>query len=247
MPVMDEFKEEREALKHGTPKQKLTYFLDYYKWPTLAVVVGVILVITFVTQIVTSKDTAFYAAFISGTELEPAARYNQAFAEYADINLSKNDTIFDSTMHISAGSPDQITIASSQRLMVYIASSEIDVLVMDPPTMEHYALTEIFHDLREFLTQEQLAAYSPYFYYVDQAIIDRQSEDKNYVYDGPKQDHRDPDTMENPIPVGIYLDNAAALREAYYFNSSDIIIGFVVNSTRPEASLKYLDYLFGPE
>ena len=29
MPVMDEFKEEREALKHGTPKQKLAYFWDY--------------------------------------------------------------------------------------------------------------------------------------------------------------------------------------------------------------------------
>ena len=32
MAVMDEFKEEREALKNGTPKQKLAYFWYYYKW-----------------------------------------------------------------------------------------------------------------------------------------------------------------------------------------------------------------------
>jgi len=32
MAVMDEFKEEREALKRGTPKQKLAYFWYYYKW-----------------------------------------------------------------------------------------------------------------------------------------------------------------------------------------------------------------------
>ena len=29
MPVMDEFKEERAAMKNGTPKEKLAYFFDY--------------------------------------------------------------------------------------------------------------------------------------------------------------------------------------------------------------------------
>ena len=30
MAVMDEFKEEREALKNGTPKLQLAYFWYYY-------------------------------------------------------------------------------------------------------------------------------------------------------------------------------------------------------------------------
>ena len=42
MAVMVEFKEEREALKHGTPKQKFTYFMDYYKW---YVIIAVIIII----------------------------------------------------------------------------------------------------------------------------------------------------------------------------------------------------------
>ena len=32
MPVMDEFREEREAIKNSSMKKKWGYFLDYYKW-----------------------------------------------------------------------------------------------------------------------------------------------------------------------------------------------------------------------
>ena len=32
MPVMDEFKEERAAMKNGTPKEKNPYFYYYYNW-----------------------------------------------------------------------------------------------------------------------------------------------------------------------------------------------------------------------
>ena len=39
MAVMDEFKEEREALKRGTPKQKLAYFWYYYKWHVIISVI----------------------------------------------------------------------------------------------------------------------------------------------------------------------------------------------------------------
>ncbi len=41
MAVMDEFREEREALKHGTPKEKFNYFMDYYKW---YVIIGILVI-----------------------------------------------------------------------------------------------------------------------------------------------------------------------------------------------------------
>ena len=48
MAVMDEFKEEREALKNGTPKQKLAYFWYYYKWHVIISLVVIILIVSFV-------------------------------------------------------------------------------------------------------------------------------------------------------------------------------------------------------
>ena len=51
MAVMDEFKEEREALKNGTPRQKLTYFWYYYKWHVIIALVVIIMIVSFVKQL----------------------------------------------------------------------------------------------------------------------------------------------------------------------------------------------------
>ena len=45
MAVMDEFKEEREALKNGTPRQKLAYFWYYYKWHVIIALVVIIMIV----------------------------------------------------------------------------------------------------------------------------------------------------------------------------------------------------------
>ena len=75
MAVMDEFKEEREALKHGTPKQKFTYFLDYYKWYVIIAVLVIAAGTYTIYEIVTKKDTAFYVCLLNTLELD-AAEYN---------------------------------------------------------------------------------------------------------------------------------------------------------------------------
>ena len=56
MPVMDEFKEEREALKHGTPKQKFAYFLDYYKWHVIVALAVIGFAGSLIYQAVTCKE-----------------------------------------------------------------------------------------------------------------------------------------------------------------------------------------------
>ena len=68
MPVMDEFREEREALKHGTLKEKLSYFVYYYKWHVIVSVCAIAAVAVLASQILTRKDTAFYAAMVNGMD-----------------------------------------------------------------------------------------------------------------------------------------------------------------------------------
>ena len=59
MPVMDEFKKEREMLKGKSFKEKLDYFWYYYKLQVFAVIFVLILVVTTIRDIVTQKDIAF--------------------------------------------------------------------------------------------------------------------------------------------------------------------------------------------
>ena len=249
MPVMDEFREEREALKHGTPKEKFAYFMDYYKWHTVVAVAAIIFVISLVTQIVTRKDTVFYASMISGTELESAEAYKQAFAEYISVDLNKNEILFDTSVRISSDNASQYTsdsMASKEKLLVYIASGEVDVFVTAPEILEQYAYNSFFLDLRTLLSQEQLEKYEPYFYYVDQAVIDEMAAAQDAMdldYAPVYPDPADLSTMRDPIPVGIYIKNADSLRESYYYASDELVVGVVANSKRPETASSFIDFV----
>ncbi len=251
MPVMDEFKEEREALKHGTLKQKWQYFLDYYKW---FVIVGVLILIfagSFLYQLITRKERAIFAALINAYELEPAAAYPETFAEYAGIDLEEYDVFFDSSMYLDSSNlaaVDENTMATTQKLMVYIAAREIDILVASESTINSYAYNETFHDLRTILSAEQIKKYEPYFYYMDQEVADARNEadvtGEDYVSVPDYPSPRNPEAMENPIPVGIYLDAADGLLENYYFSDDAVILSVPANTPHSENAVKFIDFIF---
>lgn len=247
MPVMDEFKEEREALKHGTPKQKFTYFMDYYKWHVVAGIAIIGIVVSLIYQIATGKDTALYVCLINAAERgfgENSSDGKDPFMEYAGIDPGACTIIYDTSVRVNSGSPDEV--ASAQKLMVYIAAAELDVIVTDPSSLERYAYQDDFMDLRELLTPEQFDRYEPYFYYVDGAVmkeVEAASEalDTDYVLQAPNP--REPEHMQDPIPVGIYLDGCESIREDYYFQQDEVVLSVLVNTTRPETAAQYIDYL----
>jgi len=258
MPVMDEFKEEREAIKHGTLKQKLAYFADYYKWHLIITVAVIAAVTSFIVHVVTQKDTALYLCMLNVTAWSTTIaseghmtpeEYAAGFAEYAGIDTDKYNIQVDTSLQINPDSLDENTIFGSQKFMTYLAAAEMDVIVTDEDSLEHYAYQNNFHDLRDILTPEQLEKYEPYFYYIDMAVVEDRAaymEDINNMADSyvlEIENARDPKTMEKPVPVGIYLDNCDDLRDPFYFPGDDVIACVFANTTRPETAVQYLDYL----
>lgn len=247
MPVMDEFREEREALKHGTLKQKFAYFRDYYKWHVIIAVAVTAFIASMIYQAVTRRDSAFYAALVNVYPVSDT-EHASAFAEYAGIDLDEYDIILDSSMHIDNDAMDQETVTSTQKLMVYIAAGEIDVIMTDGGTMEQYAYNESFFDIRDVLSEERVKEYEPYFYYMDQAVADaihEAQDDPNYDYtkSPAHPDPREPESMEKPIPVGIYLDNAASFKESFWFMKGDGVIAVAATSQHVETVAKYIDFI----
>lgn len=247
MAVMDEFREQREALKHGTPKQKLDYFWTYYKWYVIVGVALIIFVTSFIHELVTKKDDAFYGAFVNSWAQDGAEAYMQGFADKLGIDTEQFNVAVDSSLYISNSSMDQTTVASVQKLMVYIAANQIDVMVSDTVTFEQYANNETFLDLREALSPEQIEKYEPYFYYVDQKLVDEKNAaqdamDDSYVpvYPDPSK----PEEMEQPVPVAIFVESCEELRESYVFMAEPIAIGIIANTDRLAESVAFIDYLF---
>ena len=65
MAVMDEFREEREALKNADLKTKWQYFLDYYKWWVIGIAAALAFVISMIYSALTAKDNALSGYFLN--------------------------------------------------------------------------------------------------------------------------------------------------------------------------------------
>lgn len=249
MPVMDEFREEREKIKNGSFKDKLNYFWCYYKFHTLVTICAVVLLVMLIHDVLTQKETAFFAAMLNSVSLgeDTTESFREDFAEYTEIDLDKYEVLFDNTINLDDSAAGELATGSSQRLLVYTSAGEIDVIVGGEDIFPDQAKQGMFYDLREILTEEQIARYEPYFYYVDQAYLDLMNSDETYDlnFAAPEPpDPAKPEEMENPIPVGIFVTDCDKLTDVYYFSGDYAAAGIMMNSSHVETAIQFIEYLF---
>lgn len=250
MAVMDEFKEEREALKNGTPKQKFSYFWYYYKWHVIISVIIIGMLISFIYQYVNQKDTVFNAVLLNASLLDQISSeqpdFIADFAEKEGIDLNTGDITFDTSIRIVEDSMDETSVTSTQKLMVYVAANELDSMITDFDSFQKYANSSLFYDLRDILTEEQLQALEPYFYYVDREVvlaIEAANDDLNTDYTPEYPDSLHPEEMQDPVPVGICLTGCKDLTDNYYFRGDGIVMGIYANAKHADTAVDLAEYL----
>ena len=250
MAVMDEFKQERDSIKNGTFKQKFSYFWCYYKWHVICSVLAVVIVVSFVHSVITRKDVGFYAVMLNGFAYDSAEQYSAELTEFFELDPKEYEVIFDTGMFIDYNSRDQRTMASAQKLMVYMTTGDVDIMVSDTTSLQHYSYIDSFIDLREFLTPEQVEKYQSRFYYIDKRVIDsKNSEDPNdaqYMFDYP-EDPKDPTTMADPVPVGIYVDDQTEFTENFIYERKDLVLTVPATTKKPDMVRKYIDHIFADD
>lgn len=248
MAVMDEFREEREAIKNAGFKEKWEYFWEYYKWYVIGGAAIIILLTIFIRDMVNKKDWIFYGAMINAVAVdEQAENLMNDFAEIAQLNTEKYGVLFDTNYSIVKGSYDEISGASAQRLLVNLTAADLDFVISDETTFAQYATMDTFMDVRTLFTQEELEKYEPYFYYVDMAEVDRITEGNLSAdydsYKGVEYDHTKPEDMERPVPVAIYINSSEKLKGAYLFKEDAVVLGIPLNTKHLNTSLLFIDYL----
>lgn len=244
---MDEFKEERESIKNAPTKEKLEYFWTYYKWHVIVTVVSILVVVSFVTTILNKKDPGFYAVVLNGYAGPSSEDYVKNMEETLGLDTSKEQCLFDTSVYIDFEASDQRSMASAQKVMVYLSAGELDVMIGEVSTVQHYAYSESFADLRDFLTPEQVEKYKDRFLYMDRKIISEKAEamesNTTYNYAFPK-DPTDPSTLEDPIPVGINISDCKDITDNFAFATPDLYICPFVNTKHADRVLAYIDSLF---
>ncbi len=242
MPLMDEFKEEREEMKQRSFKERMAYFWDYHKWYVIGSAVGILVVASLLNSFLNRKEMAYYSAFVNVAQTIYSEDYKSAFAEKAGINPKKQAVYFDSDLRIDYTKMDEMTSSSIQKIMVYVAAGDMDSMVGDLDTTNRYAYNGVFIDLREFLTEEEFQKYEPYFFYADKKLIEAAAGEVSLDFQFPATPS-DPSGMEEPIPVAIKLDQCPKLRECYAM-APDQYLAIMVNNKHPELNHVFLNYLF---
>lgn len=258
--VRDEIRQQQMKTKDMSLKGKLGYFWDYYKIHTLAALFALFLIFSLVHDISTSKDYCFYAVMLNADSM-PSDGLEAAFAEYAGLDDDTYDCFIDTYSVMSMHNTSQYDMATSQKLMALTQTKDLDIAVFDSEVYNNYAYNEMFTDLRTIFTEEELAPYREHLYYIDYAYIRKGENDSDYqnpallYYDNmtvPTQEeieaeadrHRRPEDMEEPVPVGIFVESAPLISESNAYSRLIPVFGFSATSQRIETGKKYLAFIF---
>ena len=263
MAVRDEIREQQKKLKGQGFKAHWDYFWEYYKIHTIVVIVALFFIVTLVRDMLNKKPYALYAIFVNSQGIEIQNFLQDGFAEYAGIDTKSESVLVDTSANVITSSIDTTTVATSEKIMALIAASELDVFVSDVSVSYHYASQETFMDLRDVFDADELEALSDRLFYVDKGYIDYLASEEytDYITTG-KFDHDnryavmadeynqtftytlvDPDTMDDPIPVGIMLGDSKVLGECGAYPDNGAIAAVVVNSERTDNAKAFIHYL----
>ncbi len=251
-------------LKGKGPGAYLRYFLDYYRVHTVVAVGVLIFVVYLVVSVAGHKDIGFQAIFINAAKQsdDQEVRLSGNFAKYAGIDLSEKQVLINLSEYQTPGSPigTQYDMAVAAEVNTQISLKELDVLVANAVNFEYYLSLTSFVDLRDVLTEEQLEEYKDRIYYVDLAALkklQKKMADPQYEYPVvPKEEavqkeqktsyqKPDPAEMEEPVPIGIYMNDAKLIRGENMYPDTVCVLGFAQNGRRTELAVKLLEYLEG--
>lgn len=259
--IHGEIREQHQKTRDMSLKGKLEYFWYYYKIHTFVALAVIAFVIMFIQQYRANKDYAFYAILINvdGAYIQNN-QWGDAFSEYAGIDTDEYSTYIDTSFALSTSNYSEYYISNMEKLTVMIQTGMVDVIVADTAVFESQAQNEYYADLESVLPEETLEKYKDYLYYTDAASFNRSTEALYSDEEMPGADtfiinHRDPLTMEQPVPVGIclpegnklvetgcydYLSQSATTYQGY---PSEAVLGIPVTATHSDTIMKFLAFL----
>lgn len=220
MAVMDEFREEREALKNAPLSVRLKYFWDYNRGK---VIIGIILILIaggFITAQLTKKEQVVSGVFLNCYEQEYIlGEFSEEFLVTNEFNPKKQETYFVTDLPYMVG--EQASSANSdvnQALYVYASSGVMDFIVSDPATMDDLAKKYYFIDLRDVLSEEECKTLENYF----------------VTYENEEGEE---------VPILINVGKNDKMAKAYGEEYESLQMGVMLDNAHPENMGIFIEYL----
>lgn len=212
---------EKEKLKDMPFKKKMGYLWEYYRYHALLFIALVSLIsYTIYTFTKPKIESRLYAAIINNTVTpEVWDEYVDIITEYLEIDTETEDIELNYRFYYN-GDPEY-EVNMRQAFVVYLAASEIDVIIAPMSEFANYVENGFLTPLSDQLPTDLYSSLADKFYLAD--------------------------TEENPklAAYGIYMEETKLYREHSLPTEDDpVLIGIVTNSTNKENSVDFIRYLF---
>lgn len=240
--ISDEIREQNKKFKEMSPKQKLAYFWEYYRVPTIVIIGAVLLTVSMVRSMIeNSKDTLLYAAFINGTSTLDYSEMEQGFADVLGVDLNDVFITIDSSFQLSTELNSTADIAGTQKLMAMSASNQLDILAADEEVAMYMAGNGYYLDLRTILPPELLRKYEPYFVYYtyDPVKVKADMEAAGIPYE---EDSQGPYDTLRPVPIGISSEALSDFVSKIYYGMPSVV-GVCTSSKNVENAIEFITFL----
>lgn len=257
--LREDTSEQIKTMKDRSFKEKAEYFWEYYKFHALGIIVGVAVIIAIIRSIVSYREYAISIIMVNPDNIvteELAPEWESDLAEILQINTRKEQIYIDTSISVGNNTPQQLEYSALQKLVAFFTSRTADVFISNTPLFEEYSQNGNLSDLRNYYTDEELEALADIIYYTDGATftdyqdvtnLDAQEDQEKYTVD-----HRDPDSMQDPIPTGFYITDSSRLGQAgvyayinglnYQGHPQEGVIGIPVVVTDVEKAKLAVDY-----
>lgn len=234
--IVPTFKELKEDLKGMTFREKADHLWTYYKEVLLVVLIMVLLGFATVSSIQNLSKNVVSTGVYANISMTPAGmRYmKEGFAEELGVD-NVNDVVevnYTNFSSLSDPTSSEDNYNATQLLVGLVAAGRMDYALLDDLALEFYITQEVFLDLREFFTQEQL----------------QELEEKNMlVYLQPGELDEDGNLIEGTLveeeryPIAVKLKDTAFCQDAMY--GKDVY--FCVGGRNPnlENTMKLWNYM----
>ncbi len=263
MSVHEEIREQQKKLKGQGLKAHLQYFWDYYKIHTVVAIAAIIFIVVLIKDIKGNKPYAFYAMMLNSNSSSAEDVLEQEFIEYSGIDTNEYSCFIDTSATYNPSVIDEVTLATSQKIMANLSAAEIDVIAADKNMFLYYAYQDIYTDLRTLYDDAFLSKYKDNIYYVDKGLIDyiASEEYQDFLLNGKYDENNKyavmaaeiyatgdyPDIpvedMQEAIPVGISFENSSILDKAYMYQGQTPVVGIMSNTQRLDTAKQFVEYI----
>lgn len=261
MAIRDEIKKQTQKTKNMTPRENFSYFWSYYKFPFLAVIIGIVILVSCIHSAITQKTDALCALVInadaSAVPTGTVEKWEDDMTSILGIDTKKYQVYIDYSTSLSLNSNDQYSLSNTEKFAAMSAAQQIDDVISDETIFEYYAQFQYFYKLSDVLTNDEMAKYKDKFYYTDKSTADETDSDDYDVSDMTSRtiDHHDPTTMKDPVAVGIYVTDSSKIKNSKCYDylvtektqfqghQSETVIGIPSTTKHPEAARAFLNYM----